>query len=69
MPNKAYKNLGDLRFADQGKEWGFTNNLFLMVPLMPIWTTMVTSTLSSTTKINLRLFIATMHASKPPTIM
>lgn len=28
LPNKAFKNLGNLRFADVGKEWGFTTPSF-----------------------------------------
>ena len=28
MIHKAYRNLGDLRFADQGMEWGFTQSSF-----------------------------------------
>ncbi|RYG02474.1 MAG: CRTAC1 family protein [Chitinophagaceae bacterium] len=28
MLNKAYRNLGDLRFADQGEDWGFTKESF-----------------------------------------
>ncbi|HTF30325.1 MAG TPA: FG-GAP-like repeat-containing protein, partial [Flavitalea sp.] len=28
MLNKAYRNLGNLRFADQGEDWGFTDKSF-----------------------------------------
>jgi hypothetical protein len=28
MLNKAYRNLGNLRFADQGEDWGFTQKSF-----------------------------------------
>jgi len=28
VPNKLFRNLGNLKFADQGAEWGFTQNSF-----------------------------------------
>ena len=28
VPNKIYRNMGNLKFADEGANWGFTENSF-----------------------------------------
>ena len=37
VPNKMYHNMGNLKFADEGENWGFTETHSPMAQLMPIW--------------------------------
>ena len=39
--NKAFRNKGNLKFSDEGMNWGFTQPLFPMALLMAIWIMMV----------------------------
>jgi hypothetical protein len=45
VPNKMYRNLGNLKFSDEGTHWGMTQNSFSNGAAMPTLITMVTWTL------------------------